>query len=159
MDLEIILKLPPLLVFFNEKRSNRIKRLVHHVENIGKHQLTYDMFAEVLRAFGTYSSTRRRKHIHDKVKHSFHNRQICPLEVFIVSAHILSCPRPPAPPPRPPQPQNNTHKSALTQTKDATAAAFAAGRPWFTLFKAPMHEVQLLVCCCIIEKDAKTDTE
>ena len=27
--------------------------------------------------------------------HSFHNRQICPLKWFIVSAHILSCPPPP----------------------------------------------------------------
>ena len=31
--------------------------------------------------------------------HSFHNRQICPLKGFIVSAHRLSCLRSPAPPP------------------------------------------------------------
>ena len=38
--------------------------------------------------------------IHNKLMHSFHNRQICPLQGFIVSAHRLSCPaRPPLPPP------------------------------------------------------------
>ena len=35
--------------------------------------------------------------IHDKLMHSFHNRQICSLDGFIVSAHRLSCPaRPPS---------------------------------------------------------------
>ena len=37
--------------------------------------------------------------IHDKLMHSFHNRQICPLKGFIVSAHRLS--RPTRHPPRP----------------------------------------------------------
>ena len=49
---------------------------------------------------------------HDKLMHSFHNRQICSLKGFIVYAHELSCPsRPPSPPPNP---------LPLVQTKAST---------------------------------------
>ena len=39
-----------------------------------------------------YTAVYRLYILHDKLVHSFHNRQICPLEGFIVSAHRLSCP-------------------------------------------------------------------
>ena len=47
--------------------------------------------------------------IHDKLVHSFKNRQIYPLKGFIVSTHRLSCPARPVP--RPPLDQTQAPKS------------------------------------------------
>ena len=41
------------------------------------------------------------QYIHDKLMHSFHNRQVRPLKGFIVSTHRLSSPPPPTHPPPP----------------------------------------------------------
>ena len=54
--------------------------------------------------------------------HSLQNRQVLPLEGFVVSALILSCPSPPSPPPDP-SCSNALPKIKLCQSKKHYQAA------------------------------------